>query len=959
MMKHIAKRTIVAMAALAMPLLLRGVPATPEAVEVLQPDGTTLLVRLVGDENAHHMQTTDGYPVVRTADGWYEYAQLADNRLQASGVAARNAQNRSAHDRRLLKRLPQRLPQPTATPRMASGAEAMQRFPLKGSPQSLVILAEFTNKKFTIANPQEKFTALLNEKGYSQNGGTGSARDYFSDNSYGNFTPEFVVVGPVQLDNTYNYYGENDEDGDKRARQMIIDACRKADTLGVNFADYDTDGDGYVDNVFVYYAGYNEAEQGGDDTVWPHRWKISTLQSLKIDGVYIDDYACTSELRGNSGTTMCGIGTFVHEFGHVLGLPDLYATDGSEHITLRNWDVMDYGPYNNEGRTPPAYSAYERFFLGWLKPTVLNAPTFVTLDTLTASNEACLITQTREHNMNGVRPSPNQFLMLENRQKKGWDAYLPGHGLLVTRVNYSAAKWNYNTVNNDPTDMGVVIIAANPSAFNTTSDTYPGSNNVTIYRPTLHSGEEIGQVLTYISEKNGIVSFRYDGGGDGYPVYDEFPASLDKFTTVQEVPSDSQSVAVHGRWIDEPLKVSLQSGAQFQIAIADSVNAPVWGTSLTLAQSADSVIDAALLVRYFPQVASFGLVDRDTILLVKDKYTTFIIALSGELTRPILVEVPVATEATGTTTSSFVAHWEAAFDATGYYLSVYSIDSTDTGVLTEGFDSFGAQPSVDWLASFNVVNSSIFGQNAPSVVFDTEADTLVSERYCFPITKISFWMHNMGASGSVLCVDGYANGVWTRIDSIVVDKTMVRTTQEMPLPADNAFTRFRITYQKKDGKVFFDDFTVHFAQKVDYKLRHQFVDLLQYSVGNLNFRTEYRYRLQATDKTEYYENITDFSNEISVKTADGITFVNKPSLEIYYLSDNTYEVHLDSVNAGAHLYIYTIDGRLAADIEPQANETIVKIPQLLPNTFYLLKYSPEKGRKRNDPSAKFFYQKQF
>ncbi len=956
MMKHIAKRTIVVLAALAVPLLLGAVPASPEAFEVLQPDGTPLLVRLVGDENAHYMQTADGCPVVQTADGWYEYAQAAGDRLQASGVAARNAHARSLRDRRLVKRLSQTLPQPKAAPRMANGADAPQRFPLQGSPQSLVILVEFTNKKFVITEPQAKFTALLNEKGYSQNGGTGSARDYFSDNSYGNFTPEFVVVGPVQLDNPYNYYGENDKSGDKRSRQMIIDACRKADTLGVNFADYDTDGDGVVDNVFVYYAGYNEAEGGGDNTIWPHRWKISTLQSLKIDGVYIDDYACTSELRGNSGSTMCGIGTFVHEFGHVLGLPDFYPTDGSEHTTLRSWDVMDYGPYNNNGRTPPAYSAYERFFLGWLKPTLLKDPTFVTLDTLTVSNEACIITQTRAHNLSGTRPSPNQFFMLENRQKKGWDTYLPAHGLLVTRVNYNSTKWNYNTVNNDPTNMCVAIMAAYPSAFNTTSDTYPGSRNVTVYRPVLNSGEEIGQALTYIEEKNGIVSFRYDGGGDGFPSYDEFPASLDMFTTIQQVASDSQSVAVRGRWIDEPLKVSLKSGEKFQIAIADSAKTPVWGSSLTFAQSADSLIDATLLVRYFPEIASFCATDRDTILLVKDKYTTLEITISGKSTRPVLVEVPVATEATDTTSSSFVAHWDAAFDATGYYLSVYAV-SEGTSTLVEGFDNYSTSDSVplDWESSLDVVNTVIFGDAAPSLVFTENSDTLVTERYIFPIDSIGFWLHGMSATGSLLKIEAL-DSVWSPVDSLVITTATKRTTVHFALPAGNAYTRFRITYQKKDGKVLFDDFTVYFAQNVEYKLRHQFVDSLRYSVEDLNFNTEYRYRLQATDKTEYYENITDFSNEISTKTSDAICIFTNPSLKVFRLSDNTYEVQLDSVRASHHLYVYTIDGRLLADIKVGDTEERVKLPLLPVNNVYLLKYSPEKGRRRNDPSAKILVQ---
>ncbi len=428
------------------------------------------------------------------------------------------------------------------------------------------------------------------------------------------------------------------------------------------------------------------------------------------------------------------------------------------------------------------------------------------------------------------------------------------------------------------------------------------------------------------------------------------------FTTIQEVASDSQSVAVRGRWIDEPLKVSLKSGEKFQIAIADSTKAPVWGSSLTFAQSADSLIDATLLVRYFPEIASFGATDRDTILLVKDKYTTFEIAISGKSTRPVLVEVPVATEATDTTSSSFVAHWDAAFDATGYYLSVYAV-SEGTSALVEGFDNYTSSDTapIDWESSLEVINTVIFGDSAPSLVFNENSDTLITERYISPIDSIGFWLHGMSATGSLIKVEAF-DTVWSPVDSLAITTATKRTSVHFALPAGNAYTRFRITYQKRDGKVLFDDFTVYFAQNVAYKLRHQFVDSLKYSVENLDFDTEYRYRLQATDKTEYYENITDFSNEISARTSDAFLIINNPSLKVFRLSDNTYEVQLDSARANHHLYVYTIDGRLLEDIKVGETEDKIKLPSLPTNHFYLLKYSPDKGRRRNDPSAKLFVQ---
>jgi len=324
----------------------------------------------------------------------------------------------------------------------------------------LVILVNFSDKDFITANPQTAFTDLLNQEGYSANGGTGSARDYFHDASNGLFNPQFDVAGPYTLPHNFAFYGENDtDDQDKNPRQMVIDACVLADASGVDFAQYDTDNDGYVDNIFIYYAGYNEAENAPANTIWPHRWSLSNYNT-KFDGKIIFDYACTSELRGKSGSNMCGIGTFCHEFGHVLGLVDYYATNNSTHHTLSYWNIMDAGAYLNLGRTPPTYSAYDRFYLNWLIPIELKTKQEVTLDALTESNKSYIITQNGNHNLNGSNPDPTEFFTLENRQPKGWDTYLPGHGLIITRINYNASTWSSNTPNNDPLAMGVYIIEA-------------------------------------------------------------------------------------------------------------------------------------------------------------------------------------------------------------------------------------------------------------------------------------------------------------------------------------------------------------------------------------------------------------------------------------------------------------------------------------------------------------------
>ena len=932
-------------------LSLFAVPAFKGVMVVTQPDGTSLSILRHGDESFNYTTTEDGYLIKQNNLGVYEYAEMdLWGAVRTRGVIAKKPLYRTWKEKRFLKKS-------TALATKASDIVAPNRkrsmplqksYPLSGNPKSLVILAEFTNKKFSITEPQSAYTALLNQAGYSVNGGTGSVRDYFSDNSNGVFAPNFVVVGPVLLDQPYNYYGQNINGSDANPRQMIIDACKKADTLGIDFSEYDTDGDGYVDNVFVYYAGYNEAEGGPSDAVWPHRWTLSSPYT--IDGKKINDYACTSELKGNSGSNMCGIGTFSHEFGHVLGLPDFYATNGATHATLGSWDVMDGGPYNNAGRTPPSYSSHERFFLGWLTPTILKDPTLVTLESLLSTNKAYLITESRSHNLNGRSPNPTQYIMLENRQKSGWDAYLPGHGLLVTRVNYNASTWASNDPNNVATALGVDIIEAGMYAVNSASDPFPGTENVTFLRPTLRSGLDINQPLTYISESSGVITFRYDGGGEGFPHYEDFPTSMNLFVTIQESPSDSQLVSVIGQDLVQSLKLELKSGENFFIRSEDNSSSE-WTRSLLLSPSADSLLNVNVAIRYLPMLASFNDYHLDTLVITCDQYTKYEIPLKGQSSRPILVEVPVARAATDTTSFSFVANWNAAFDATGYYLSVYAFTGTEN-TLTEGFASFMDDIiPTDWLSNFTTKQILIYGNEEPSLSFSLSSDTLYSERYLFPIEKISFWMHSLGATGSKLFVDGFDGENWERIQAIDVDATMKKVVKELSLPASNTYSRFRITYEKLQGVVLFDDFTVHFTQKVSYVCHHKHITNLSDTLVGLSPNTTYQYRLQATDKTEYYENITAYSNEIEVLTKPSTT---DPSQLTIRSTSSGYQVEVEQFDADYCLYIYSVQGQLLAEVQPTSN--IIDIPTLPANMFCILKYGLKGNVKRSDPSAHFFYQ---
>ena len=318
-----------------------AVKAAPFPIKITQPDGTQLTIRLHGSEFNHFQTSEDGYVLKADTKGFLTYATVnSTGDLVESNIVARNIDKRTTTETQFLKTVDQTAVKQSVqklankSKMLLSGADKPRKaYPLIGAPKALVILVNFTDKSFVVPTPQASFQNLVTQSGYSANGGTGSAKDYFMASSYGKFAPDFVVAGPVTLPQNMAYYGGNDTSGnDKNPAQMVLDACKALAATGFDFAPYDTDNNGVIDNVFIYYAGYNEAEGGPANTIWPHRWSISSagLSSGTYSGKTVEDYSCTSELKSTSGSSMCGVGTFCHEFGHVLGLPDYYNTSGSK-----------------------------------------------------------------------------------------------------------------------------------------------------------------------------------------------------------------------------------------------------------------------------------------------------------------------------------------------------------------------------------------------------------------------------------------------------------------------------------------------------------------------------------------------------------------------------------------------------------------------------------------------------
>ena len=663
-----------------------AVPAYPYPVKITQPDGSTLNLLLKGDEHHHYATTEDGIAVIRNSKGVYNYARIdAQGKLTDLKMQANNAALRGATERNFIASIqsesgagtPSKVTQSKLRSRNAMLAGKPQRFPLTGTPRSLVILVNFSDNNFKVTAPNTAFTNMLNQPGYSANDATGSAKDYFKDNSMGSFNPQFDVVGPFTLPNNIKYYGENDaDDYDKRPAQMIVDACTQAKNNGVDFSVYDTDNDGYVDNVFVYYAGYNEAEWGDENTIWPHRWAVQpgdnytgTTASITFNGKKIFDYACTSELSGSSGSNMAGIGTFTHEFGHVLGLPDFYATDGAEHHTLNEWSIMDYGPYLNNGKTPPSYNAYERFMLGYITPTVLNSFGAKTLKPLNTDNEAYIVTQSGTHNLSGANPNPKEFFMLENRQNTGWDTFLPGKGMLVYRINYDATKWENNEPNNNPNAMGVDLMEADGIANETTfdGDPFPGTANVSSFSLSSRTGTNFFKRIASIAEAGNNITFNFEKE----VVITANPKTLSFAAIVGGTPSTKQTV-ISSTNVSAPISYSITGANASQFSADGNGTLPASGGTINLSFSPTSEGDKLATLTIIHGTVSEN------------------VQLNGTASLPPL-EAPIVTtdpSSLTTTGNGFIATWGAVNEADGYELHVYT-KTAGNGIQTVLSEDFG------------------------------------------------------------------------------------------------------------------------------------------------------------------------------------------------------------------------------------------------------------------------------
>lgn len=790
-----------------------AIPAYPKPLKVKQADGSWLTIQMRGDEHGHYVLTSDGIPLVFNArQKNYEYADWKDGKVQASGIKAVEASERTAKVKAFVEsqdksailesfkraRL-QQLQQTLSSRRNASlkagsnpQKEKLNNFPTIGEVHSLVILVQFADTKFSTvgSDAHQFFNNMLNEPGFTySNGANGSARDFYLNSSNGRFQPQFDVIGPVTLPEKYSYYGANQGssvDNPARLEQFVREACTLADPL-VDFSQYDHNQDGYIDNIYFFYAGKGEADSGDGNAIWPHSAYYSDMAkdaglsetSLKLDGIEVGNYTCSNEINGTLITPQpAGIGTFVHEFGHVLGLADHYDVNyGMTTFAPGSFDTMAQASYNNNGNTPAAFSAYERACLGWLDLTVLKngVDSLNVLPDLNDSNKAYVVP------VGGT--NDEEYFIMENRQQKGWDAFIPGHGMLLWHIDYDAKAWEKNELNITGTHQRVDIVEADNKLSDNTraGDPFPGTSNVTQCNLTSWAGGKV-MSLDDIEEKDGIINLMLGG------------LNL-KLNTPDVKVTEVQDSSIVVGWTDVPV------AKRYVLNISSVVN----GKKESLPLYNNKVYTAAQ-----PSLHVEGLSPETTYEITlqanrgsysSDVYTQQLTTAAIPFSKYYVTDV----KATAVGKTGFTASWKGMEAADDYVVTlhklVYATESTQKGY--DFSKELDGMPSL-WKTNGNLSMNN-YGEESPCLRLNKIDTYLKMASVGNRISSVKFFAKSSSSTKATLAVEAYQNREWKQIATLQGGADMASgDTYSYDLPELADSVRLNVI-QRTSGAFYIDD----------------------------------------------------------------------------------------------------------------------------------------------------------
>ncbi|MBQ7635582.1 MAG: M6 family metalloprotease domain-containing protein [Bacteroidaceae bacterium] len=505
-----------------------------------QPDGSPLAVRMYGGSHADFVFYTTLDSIALVLDGnTYCYARPEGGRLVSTGVAAHEAGSRTATEQTVAAQSPtlheavealkpratrRRIgQQPNRLTAVSADGLGMYGRTLGGMVNSIgeytlpVVLVQFADRKFNASSTDEKFSRWLNSDNYVDNGATGSVKQYFTDQSKGMFVPTFEIVARITLDSSYVRYGK--DDGDRHDVNLIgiflPEVFKALKAKGVNLSKYyDSRTDNSVPLMAILYAGTGQAQSGQADDIWPCEFDLGSQYQEWCSGYRVNSVFFGNEMRSGS---MNGIGVFCHEFGHAMGLPDIYATNYGHSTPLTgSWSIMESGCYVDGGNRPIDYTAHEKNQLGWLRLTEPTEPHVYTLYPMSSDKEPhALLLRNPENNA--------EYYILENRQPGRWSPDYFGAGLLVTHIDYNATNWAQNNVNNDGTHPRTVVVPADGSLSSDETDLYPTSSNRVLHdksnpRTKVYTGTGLKHPVYNIkANKDGTVTLSY--GSSSAPQY--------------------------------------------------------------------------------------------------------------------------------------------------------------------------------------------------------------------------------------------------------------------------------------------------------------------------------------------------------------------------------------------------------------------------------------------------------
>lgn len=790
-----------------------AIPAYPKPLKVKQADGSWLTIQMRGDEHGHYVLTSDGIPLVFNArQKNYEYADWKDGKVQASGIMAVEASERTAKVKAFVEsqdksailesfkraRL-QQLQQTLSSRRNASlksgsnpQKEKLNNFPTIGEVHSLVILVQFADTKFSTvgSDAHQFFNNMLNEPGFTySNGANGSARDFYLNSSNGRFQPQFDVIGPVTLPEKYSYYGANkgsSVDNPVRLEEFVREACTLADP-SVDFSQYDHNQDGFIDNIYFFYAGKGEADSGDGNAIWPHSAYYSDMAkdaglsetSLKLNGVEVGNYTCSNEINGTLITPQpAGIGTFVHEFGHVLGLADHYDVNyGITTFAPGSFDTMAQASYNNNGNTPAAFSAYERACLGWIDLTVLKngVDTLNVLPDLNDSNKAYVVP------VRGTNDA--EYFIMENRQQKGWDAFIPGHGMLLWHIDYDAKAWEKNELNITGNHQRVDIVEADNKLTDNTraGDPFPGTSNVTQCNLTSWAGGKV-MSLDDIEEKDGVINLMLGG------------LNL-KLNTPDVKVAEVQDSSIVVGWTDVPV------AKRYVLNISSVVN----GKKESLPLYNNKVYTAAQ-----PSLHVEGLSPETTYEITlqanrgsysSDVYTQQFTTAAIPFSKYYVTDVKAA--AVGKT--GFTASWKGMEAADDYVVTlhklVYASEATQKGY--DFSKELEGMPSL-WETNGNL-SMNYYGEETPCLRLNKIDTYLKMASAGNRISSVKFFAKSSSSTKATLAVEAYQNGEWKQIATLQGGADMASgDTYSYDLPELADSVRLNVI-QRTSGAFYIDD----------------------------------------------------------------------------------------------------------------------------------------------------------